>query len=486
VTLEIRAARVRRSTARLAAAWLAPALLAQVAMPLAAQQVPAAAIDRYVRDEIRRERVPGVSVAIVRGGRIVFARGYGEANVELHAPATDSTVYQSGSVGKQFTAALILRLAAAGRLRLDDPIRRHLPEGPPAWDSITVRHLLTHTSGISDYTDSAVNYQRPYTEDELVRIAAGLPQQFRAGDHWRYSNTGYLLLGAIVRRATGSFYGDLLREEIFTPLGMRTARIISEADIVPNRAAGYELVHDSLHNQAWVNPTLNTTADGSLYLTVHDLARWVIGWDAGRVLSAGDREQAWTPVRLNDGSTYPYGFGWEISELRTHRLVGHTGSWQGFKTSVQRFPSQDLTVIVLANLDVARPEAMSLGIAGLLDSALVPPHRLPAALSGRRPPVAIDSLLRRVIEGSDSALVTPQLHRFLGPAERDDWRESIADVTRWTPLGCERAADHPVVRLGSPVTWLCYARGDGPSRGAAITALYTDDWHAADISGYAF
>jgi CubicO group peptidase (beta-lactamase class C family) len=462
---------------------LVPTAVLAVA-PVSAQQAPLAAIDRYVREEIRRERVPGVSVAIVRGGRVILARGYGEANLELHAPATDSTIYQSGSVGKQFTAALLLRLAAAGRLRLDDAIRRHLPQGPPAWDSITIRHLLTHTSGIPDYTDSAVNYQRPYTEDELVRIAAGLPQQFHAGEHWRYSNTGYLLLGAIVRRATGVFYGDLLRQQVFTPLGMRTARIISEADIVPNRAAGYELVHDSLHNQTWVNPTLNTTADGSLYLTVHDLARWVIGWDAGRVLSAGEREQAWTPVRLNDGTTYPYGFGWEIGELRTRRLIGHTGSWQGFKTSVQRFPGQDLTVIVLANLDAARPEAMSLAIAGLIDSALVPPHRLRAPL-GRQPPTPIDSLLGHVVEGSDSALVTPALHRFLGPPERRDWGEGVANVTRWTALGCERAADHPVVRLGSPVAWLCYARGEGAG-GLAVSAFYTEDWRAADVSAYAY
>ncbi|HKT58493.1 MAG TPA: serine hydrolase domain-containing protein [Gemmatimonadales bacterium] len=455
------------------------------AVPASPAQVPLAAVDRYVRDEIRRERVPGVSVAVVRGGKIILARGYGEANVELHAPATDSTVYQSGSVGKQFTAALILRLAAAGRLGLDDPIRRHLPEGPPAWDSITIRHLLTHTSGIADYTDSSVSYQRAYTEDELVRIAARLPLQFRAGDHWRYSNTGYLLLGAIVRRVTGVFYGDLLRQEIFAPLGMRTARIISEADIVPNRAAGYELEHDSLHNQAWVNPSLNTTADGALYLTVHDLARWVIGWDEGRVLSAGDRETAWTPVRLNDGSSYAYGFGWELTELRAHRRIGHTGSWQGFRTSIQRFPAQDLTVIVLANLDRARPEAMSLAIAGLLAPALVPPHRLPAPLPGPRPPVPIDSLLRRVIDDSDSVMVTPQLHHFLGKAERDDWKE-LASLPRWTQLGCERPTDHPIVRLGSPVAWLCYARGEGPAGGTAITAFYTEDWHAADIEGYGY
>jgi CubicO group peptidase (beta-lactamase class C family) len=445
-----------------------------------------AAVDRYVRQEIRRERVPGVSVAIVRDGKVILARGYGYANLELHAPATDSTVYQSGSVGKQFTAALILRLAAAGRLGLDDPIRRHLPEGPPAWDSITVRHLLTHTSGIAEYTDSAVNFRRDYSEQELVAIAAGLPLLFRPGDRWSYSNTGYLLLGAIVHRVTGVFYGDLLRDEIFRPLGMRTARVISESDIVPDRAAGYELANDSLHNQEWVAPSLNTTADGALYLTVHDLARWVIGWDAGRVLSSQDRQAAWTPARLNDGGTFPYGFGWDLKELRAERRIGHTGAWQGFRTSIQRFPRYGLTVIVLANLDEAHPEAMSLAIAGLLEPTLVPPHRLAAPLAGPRPPIPIEALLGRLADGQDSAVVTPHLHHFLGQAERHDWQEAIAGVARWTALGCERPSDHPISRLGAEVAWLCYARGEGAAGRTAVSALYTSDWRALDVESYRY
>src|SRR4051794_17114544 len=197
-----------------------------------------AGVDRFLRDEIRRQRIPGLSVAVLRGERVVFARGYGYANLEHRARATDSTVYQSGSLGKQFTAALVLQLADSGRLALDQPIRRYLPEGPPRWDSVTVRHLLTHTSGIPDYTDSVVDLRREYTEDQLVRVAAGLPPLFAPGERWSYSNTGYVLLGAIVRRVSGRFYGDLLRERLFAPLGLRTARIISEADIVPNRADG--------------------------------------------------------------------------------------------------------------------------------------------------------------------------------------------------------------------------------------------------------
>ena len=267
--------------------------------PIRAQApVRVGAVDRYVREEVRRQRIPGLSIAVVQDGRVLLARGYGSANVEHRVPATDSTVYQSGSIGKMFTAALVLQLADSGRLGLDDPIRRHLPEGPARWDSITVRHLLTHTSGIPDYTDSVVDLRRDYTEDELVRIAAGLPPLFAAGERWSYSNTGYVLLGAIIRRVSGRFYGDLLRERIFAPLGMRTARVISEEEIVPHRSDGYRLAGDTLEHQEWVSPTLNTTADGSLYLTVHDLARWVMGLDAHRVLGAEDLAAAWTPVGI--------------------------------------------------------------------------------------------------------------------------------------------------------------------------------------------
>lgn len=448
----------------------------------------ASAVDQYVRADMRRQRIPGVSVAVLRGDSVVLMRGWGQSNVELHVAATDSTVYQSGSLGKQFTAALVLQLVRAGKLKLDDPIRRYLPDGPPSWDSITVRHLLTHTSGIPDYTDSVVDLRRDYTEAELVHVAAGLPLQFHPGDHWRYSNTGYVLLGAIVRRVSGTFYGDLLRQRIFAPLGMGTARIISEADIVPNRAAGYRLSGDTLLNQEWVAPMLNTTADGSLYLTVRDLARWVAGWDAGAVLDQADRDLAWTPVRLNDGTSYPYGFGWELNELRTVRRIAHTGSWQGFKAALERFPASGLTVIVLANLAEGHPEAMALGIAGLFDPRLMPPHRLGAPLAGPRPPAPLDSVLGHVADGSDSAMTTPGLHRFLGDAERRDWREALEGIARWTALGCERTDDHPITRFGAPVAWICYARGERRRGrgGLAASVLWTNDWRVADAEAYEY
>jgi CubicO group peptidase (beta-lactamase class C family) len=458
------------------------------APPWAAAQVEGrlADVDRYLRDEVRRERIPGLSVAVLRKDRVLLARGYGFADVENRVPATDSTIYQSGSLGKQFTAALILQLADSGSFRLDDPIRRFLPEGPAAWDSISVRHLLTHTSGIPDYTDSLVDLRRDYTEDELVRLAAGLPLQFRPGDRWSYSNTGYVLLGAIIHRVSGSFYGDLLRERVFGPLGMRTARVISEAAIVPNRADGYRLVDGTLEHQEWVSPTLNTTADGSLYLTVHDLARWVRGLDTGQVLGAASLEAAWTPVRLNNGGSFPYGFGWMLDRLRGRPHVGHTGSWQGFRTSLQRFPEAGLTVIVLANLEQANPYAISLALAGLLDPSLVPPHRLAGPLPGPLPPIPADSLLRRIAERREGDRATPGLSRFLPAPERARWGEVASAGTDWTPLGCDHVAEQGITVLGARVAHVCYAHAHGADGDRLVTIQYTDTWQAAQVDDYRF
>ena len=294
-----------------------------VAAQSASDRAALDSVDRYVRAELERQRIPGMSVAVLRGDSILLARGYGFANLEHRVPATDSTIYQSGSVGKQFTSAAIVTLAREGKLGLDDPIRKYLPEAPSGWASITVRHLLTHTSGVPDYTADLVDFRRDYTEEALAKLYTRQPLDFQPGATWSYSNTGYALLGFIVRRVTGRFYGDYLKERVFEPLGMRTARVISERDIVPNRAAGYELVDGEIKNQGWVSPSLNTTADGSLYITVNDMARWAIGLNHARVPDGVGLAQSWTPVRLNDGGTYPYGFGWRLDDQRGHSRIGH-------------------------------------------------------------------------------------------------------------------------------------------------------------------
>ena len=336
-------------------------------------------VDTFVRAEMDRQKVPGVAVAIVRGGEVVKAQGYGLANVEHQVAVRPETIFQSGSVGKQFTSTAVMLLVEEGKLALSDPLTKFFPEAPAPWRGITVRHLLTHTSGLPDYGPETVDYRKDYTEEELARLAFGLKLEFAPGSRWNYSNTGYVLLGIIVGKASGRFYGDLLAERVFAPLGMKTARVISEADIVPNRAAGYRLVDGQLKNQEWVAPKLNTTADGSLYLSVLDLVAWDRGLRAGAVLKPASWEAVLTPVRLNSGRPYPYGFGWAVEETAGQAVHRHDGAWQGFKSGIARFLGSDLTVVVLANLAEADPTRFVDGIAALLDSRLAKPELAPIA-----------------------------------------------------------------------------------------------------------
>jgi len=453
-----------------------------------AVQTDTAAISRYIEAEVARQHIPGLSVAVLRGDRVVLSRGYGFANVELHVPASDSTVYQSGSMGKQFTAALVEMLVDSHLVRLDDSIVRWFPEGAGVWQGITVRHLLTHTSGVAEYTDSTFNYRKDYTEDELVKFAAARPLDFRPGERWSYSNTGYLLLGALIHRVTGRFYGDLLRDSVFGPLGMRDSRVISEADIVPNRAAGYRLEKGALKNQEWVAPTLNTTADGALYFTVRDLARWAVALNQRRVPSAAALDTAWTPVRLSDGANYPYGFGWYLLPQRAQRRISHTGSWQGFKTVIARYPQSagGLTVIVLANLAEAQVGAIAYGVAGLLDPTLQAPHLVTFA-GGRQPPVAIPLLLRTWSHLPAAGNRRSRFRKFLSADLTDWYRGLTAEGRQWTFAGCDTITPLRFTYLGSSITYACHARSARASGGGtAVSVFYTADWRAAGVEGYGY
>lgn len=322
------------------------------------------AVAQYVKAEMARQHIPGIALLVSRNGEIVRAQGFGFSNVELQVPVKPETLFQSGSVGKQFTATAIMMLVEEGKISLDDSITKYLPDAPASWKLITVRHLLSHTGGFTDYPDN-FNFRKDYTEDDLLKTVAGIPLAFPPGTKWSYSNLGYLTLGILIHRVTGKFYGDVLEERIFHPLGMRSTRIMSEADIIPNRAAGYRLVKGQLKNQEWVSPTLNTTADGSLYFSIQDLAKWDAALYTQKLLKRSSLEQMWTVVKLNDGkpNSGHYGFGWEITSSYGHRLIRHGGAWQGFKTHISRYVDDKLTVVVLANLAEADPGKIAEGVA---------------------------------------------------------------------------------------------------------------------------
>ena len=328
-------------------------------------------VSDFVNGYLKKKQIPGCAVLVRKDGAVVLSGGYGLANLEHDVKVTPKTVFQSGSVGKQFTAMAVMILAEEGKLSLGDPVSKYL-KVPSSWSEMTLRHLLTHTSGLGDYPDK-FSLQKDHSEDELLKMVTAQDLDFEPGERWGYSNLGYVTLGLIIHKVTGKFYGDFLQERIFKKLGMNNTRIISEADIIPNRAAGYQLVKGELKNQEWVAPTTNTTAGGSLYFTIEDMAKWDEALDKKMFLSAEGYKEMWTPAELNDGSRASYGFGWNIEKNALgHRLIEHDGAWQGFSTYIGRHPDEHLSVVVLCNRANASADYIANVVAGFYVPGLGP------------------------------------------------------------------------------------------------------------------
>jgi len=333
---------------------------------VATADAPGDEVSRFVRAEMEKQHIPGLALLVSLNGRPSRAEGYGMSNVELQTPVKPETIFQSGSVGKQFTATAVMMLVQAGKIGLEDPLTKYFPDGPAWWHQVTIRQLLSHTAGFTDYPKD-FDMRRDYTEDQLLKIVEAIGPEYPPGTSWSYSNLGYLTLGILIHRVTGEFYGDFLKKKIFQPLGMSTARIIDEADIIPNRAAGYRLVDGHLKNQEWVSPTLNTTADGSLYFSILDLAKWDAALYTEKTLPKSRLNQMWTVAPLRDGkpNSGKYGYGWFIGLKKGHRVVEHEGEWQGFETQISRYVDDGLTVVVLTNLADAKPEEIADGVAAI-------------------------------------------------------------------------------------------------------------------------
>ena len=402
-------------------------VMASQALGLGAPAIQSQSVDDYLAQEMKAQHIPGLALGVYRNGEIVKAQGYGLANVELNVPVKPETIFQSGSVGKQFAATAVMMLVEEGKVGLDDAITKYFPGAPDAWNNIKVRNLLSHTSGLAEYeSDERTGPSGPFylrldfTEDELLKKAEALPFDFQPGEKWSYRNTNYLLLGFLIRKVTGEFYGDYLQERIFKPLGMNATRIISEADIIPNRAAGYQLVKGELKNQDWVSPTFNSTADGALYFTVLDLAKWDAALCTEKLVKKSSLDQMWTVAKLNDGKPNKsnYGFAWDINQMNGHRVIEHGGAWQGFTTYIARYVDDKLTVVVLTNLDSAHsnPGRIAHHVAGLYVPALMPPELKP--IEDKEPQVTafFREVLQKIAEGkADPEWFTPDRRKELFP-----------------------------------------------------------------------
>lgn len=335
----------------------------------------AARVDRLFR--AIAANAPGAAVIITRDGEVLYMQGYGQANRKSRARNTPQTMFHLASVGKQFTALALMMLQEEGRLDYDDPIAAHMPELAALGNEVTIRRLLTHTSGMlghdSDEDDfySALldEIERPTVSDELALLAEWEADDLLAhtpGERFDYSNIGYEILGALVERLSGQSYPDFVRERIFEPVGMTnsfsrpdTARLA-----LPHRARGYD-VDGERYTLNDADPLDELVGSGSVYASVEDMARYEWALTTGALVRPATLTEAFEPTTLTDGSLSPYGFGWELSEDPDLPYVGHSGAWVGFLSYYLRFPEERLAIIVLSNRSDIDPERLAFKIADI-------------------------------------------------------------------------------------------------------------------------
>lgn len=313
------------------------------------------------------QRLPGLAVAVLRDGKPVSVRTLGLANVELNVPVTRETVFKIGSVSKQFIATGVMLLVRDGKVRLDDPVTKYFEDAPEAWKPITVRQLLSHTSGLVRESPG-FDGLKMQSDADVIRKAYDVPLQSPPGAKWAYCNLGYFILAETIHRVSGQPWPQFMTERVFKPLGMTATRTTDTLDIVPHRANGYLYRDNEQHN---VGPLLALRPSGAFLSTITDLMKWEAALHDGVVLSKDEQAQMLTPMKLTDGSATHYGFGWMLDDVGGHRRVRHGGSLPGFRTEYSRY-DDSLGVIVLANADGARTDAIAVEVANHYMSGLSP------------------------------------------------------------------------------------------------------------------
>jgi CubicO group peptidase (beta-lactamase class C family) len=328
------------------------------ATPTAAPNLPR--MEQIIQSFVAKKQFMG-AVLVARGNDILLDKGYGFADVEWDVPDSPKTKFRLGSITKQFTAASILLLQERGKLNVNDPVKKYMPDAPTAWDHITIFNLLTHTSGIPNFT-SFPNYASlepfPETPEQLVALFRDKPLDFQPGEKWNYSNSGYILLGYLIEKLSGESYAEFVQENIFKPLGMKDSGYDSNSAIVQNRASGYTPSPNGLMNAGYVNMTIPFSA-GALYSTTDDSLRWEQGLFGGKLLSPASLKQMTTPFK------HDYAFGLQVHTVDGHEVIDHGGGIEGFNTMLAYYPEDNLTVVVLGNVNGTAPQEIAMYLGGL-------------------------------------------------------------------------------------------------------------------------
>ncbi len=326
------------------------------------------AVDSIAAAALGGGKAAGMSIAVVRARDTIVLRAYGKADLELDVPTPDRAVYEIGSVTKQFTAAAILQLAEQGKLSLDDEITKYFPTYPVHGHHITVRRLLDHTSGIPGYTEIPAFWPistRSLPRDSLVAIFGAKPLDFATGTAMSYSNSAFFLLGLLIEKVSGQPYERYVQQHLFQPAGMVDSRYCSTTAVVPRRAHGYDMKDDTLRLAMYIDMTWPYSA-GSLCSTAGDLVAWNRALHTGKILSPASYHEMITPGTLTDGTRLRYAKGLAIDSLDGHRRISHGGGIPGFVTTLQYFPDDSLTVVVLINsAGPANPDQIARAIVDL-------------------------------------------------------------------------------------------------------------------------
>lgn len=430
------------------------------------------AADEFVKAEMKKRRIPGLAIAVLRGGKPIKVQGYGLANIESGIRVNPDTVFQIQSVTKQFTATAIMMLVEEGKVGLDDPVSKYLQDAPETWKTITVRRLLTHTSGIKDFiNEPTASLRLDVTEEEVFRATAPRPLNFPVGDKYAYSNTNYHLLGMIVHKLTAKPWGQFVEERICKPLAMNDTHMYSQAAIVPRRASGYKRTRCGWENGDFIASSILAYAGGGLLSTVNDMAKWDAALYTEKLLKRASLEQMWTSGVLNDGRSAGYGFGWAVGESHGHRFVEHGGAHMtGFNSHIVRYLDDKLTVIVLANLSGAVPHTIARGIASIYQPAIFAPRALaerpdPDLVRARR----IEAFMQDASAGKPECRhATPGLRAAMDEDDRRDMADQLKAKRSFGFLDADDVSDRHIERNGTLVRTTCFYR---------LTTKAGETWH---------
>lgn len=371
-------------------------------------------VDDRVRSIMDERHIPGAAVAVIKAGKIVKIKGYGVATLEFGVPVTPETVFEIGSVSKQMTAAGIMLLVQDGKVSLNERISKYLPNTPEAWKGVTVRHLLTHTSGIKSYSSlDGFGLSERMKIDDFIKKLSPHPLEFIPGEKNIYSNSGFNLLAYIIETQSGKKYIDFMRERIFLPLGMTKTADRDPRNIIRLRANGYEW-SDGRHSGRDGDLT-DLMGAGSIVSTITDMTKWEAALRGDKFLNAQSKKEIWTQFIFNNGTPSLYGLGWRISEVRGHKLIGHTGQTAGFGAAIFRYVDDDVSVIALTNLG---ENGMGSLIASNVVKSYVPKLSLKAVNTGSPDDTAMFAAIQKAIRDRhrgmvDTMLFTADLSRTL-------------------------------------------------------------------------